>query len=109
MMEIFYIALTYFGLWVGVTGWFFALSRAIQLRDEEVEFNWVIKVPIWTFLVLGFVVDILFNWLIGTFIFMEFPREFVFTDRVQRQYRKGNKRAAFWVDVLNKIEPGHIL
>ena len=108
MIEILYLTLTFFGVWVGVTGWFFAMAHAIHLRDEGVEFTWMIKVPMYVYLVVGVLFDVAFNWLFGTLIFMEFPREFLFTHRVKRHKEDGNPKADRWVEILNKIEPGHV-
>ena len=104
------IITTLFLIWVGVTGWFFALSRAIMLRDAEQDdlLDWRIKVPIYVYLAIGVVFDVLFNWTFGTLIFRELPREFLFTSRVQRHADDDNPRADYWVRVLNIIEPGHV-
>ena len=62
--------------------------------------------------VLVLVVDVVWNAVIGSITFLEFPREFLFTTRVQRHYDESEgkrfKVAVFWAFVLNAIDDGHI-
>lgn len=100
--------------WWGVTGWFFALAHGAQLRDEGVEFGWIIKGGIYPFLATGVLFDVLFNLTWGSVIFRELPREFLFTQRVKRHLRekyhssRRGRIAREWQIRLNKVMPDHI-
>lgn len=100
--------------YVFVTGWFFAISYARMLQDKDVTFTWHIKAPLYFYLAVGAVADFIFNVLVATVIFVELPRELLFTDRVKRHVTKGNKRqyrfklAQYFKRTLNKIDPGHV-
>jgi len=107
-MTVLYIVLALLGIWWGVTGWFFALAKAAELKDAGAEFGWFIKGGIYPYLALGVIIDFLFNVIYGTIIFREWPRELLFTSRVKRHVRMGSKKGFEWRDTLNKIMPGHV-
>lgn len=98
--------------WVIVAGWFFAYARASELYYQGVQFKWTVKWPIYIFLAIGIVFDVLFNWTCGIIIFREIPKELFFTDRVKRHYTSSNTwrqaKAVEWATAINKIYPGHI-
>ncbi|TQE99435.1 MAG: hypothetical protein FKY71_08675 [Spiribacter salinus] len=54
------------------------------------------------------VLNFLFNTLVGSFIFLEWPRELQFTARIRRLWRAGDWRATRFAKVLNEGDPGHI-
>ena len=92
---------------------FMALStakRMLALDALPIE----MKLTAYALLVMGYPADILFNLIRGTIIFRELPREFLFSSRVQRHYKRigiDNERyrtAAYWAKVLNAADPGHI-
>ena len=57
------------------------------------------------------VVNILYNWTVGTLLFLELPREFMFTSRLKR-HKKGpdgqyKDFATYVCEELNIYDPGH--
>ena len=62
-------------------------------------------------LIVGYPADIVFNWTRGTIMFLEFPRELLFTSRIQRLiYDKGwrGEKAQEWAEIMNEVDPGHV-
>ncbi len=59
---------------------------------------------------VGLLSDVVFNLTWGTVIFREFPREWMFSDRVRRRMKlvPADRKAMYWSDILNAIDPGHI-
>ncbi|MEE9158967.1 MAG: hypothetical protein V3U60_11335 [Gammaproteobacteria bacterium] len=111
------------GSWLILGGTIFAYPTVVRLKDQRHEFSWVVIIPIFLFAVAGAIADIIFNALIGTWIFKELPRlEFrwqwafikfeLFTDRLKRHHygdsQKQKDRAAIWVWRVNMIDPGHV-
>lgn len=92
--------------WFILGGLFFAYPTIHRLSDQKDQFNWIIKVPLYSWLFIGVICDVIFNATWGTFIFREMPREWLFTQRLKRH--KADKRAANWVRWLNLIDPGHV-
>lgn len=107
-MILLYIVVGMIALWWGVTGWFFALAKAAELKEADVEFGWLIKGAIYPYLAIGVGVDFLFNMTWGTLIFREIPQELLFTARVKRHVRAGSDEGLEWQERLNKIMPGHV-
>ena len=71
--------------------WFFMMARLKNMGYNRKDisrffddFGPVVGTMTLTSLVLGVVSDVLFNWIVGSIIFREFPREFLFTQRVKR-------------------------
>lgn len=104
------IALAFVALYFGVTGCFVLVIHAKILRDAgRLNLFWTINVLPWA--VAGLVLDAAFNVTAGTVMFLELPREWLFSARVQRLYRKSGwrqKLAGFWARQLNQIDPTHI-
>ena len=100
------------GSWLILGGLFFAYPTVYRLKDDKDEFGWVVKVPLYMWLLIGVLADIIFNVILGTIIFRELPHETLFTDRVKRHWYGDNKkqkdRAFIWQWRLNKIDPGHV-
>ena len=60
-------------------------------------------------LVLVFLIEnLIYQVLIGSFIFWERPRHLQFTDRIQWMKDRGDPRVRPFVEVLNEHDPGHI-
>lgn len=96
---------------IGVTGWFFAYAHAMMLQKQNINFSRTIKIPLYIYLYAGVTMDVLFNVIVGSIIFREIPREWLFTTRVQRHvtaddWRRG--KAYNWAQKLNKVDPGHV-
>ena len=101
--------------WLILGGTIFAYPTVVRLKDQHAEFGWIVKVPIYLFIFLGALSDVVFNATWGTIIFRELPHEWLFTDRLKRHHYGGNAdnnkqrdRAAPWVRRVNLIDPGHV-
>lgn len=98
--------------WLILGGIFLAyptMRRLLKIKDE---LTWVVKVPMYMWFVIGLLADVAFNATWGTWIFKELPREFLFTERLQRHWYGDDKRmkraAAPWVRRVNLVDPGHV-
>ena len=87
---------------------YLAIMNAMRVRDQ-------IPWPAWFFLgpgvIIGVLFDVLLNAVVGTILFMDIPREWVFTKRLAR-YRKQDenskrgKLACFFCEkILNVFSP----
>lgn len=105
-MALLYVA----GLWFGATGCYVLVIHAKVLRDAgRLNLFWTINLLPWA--VVGLTLDASFNATVGTLMFAELPREWLFSARVQRHYRGGGWRrdiASWWGRQLNQIDPTHI-
>jgi len=86
------------------------VTHAKKLREQgNLNLFWTVCVAPWA--VLGLVLDVAFQMTFG-FMFLEPPREILFSGRVQRIVRTGSgwrlKLAAFWMRQLNAIDAEHI-
>jgi len=101
--------------WLILGGIFFAYPTVRRLKDQKDEFGWIVKVPIYLWILLGALSDVVFNVTWGSIIFRELPHEFFFTDRLKRHWYEDNTdnnkqrdRAVPWVRRVNLIDPGHV-
>jgi hypothetical protein len=99
------------GLWFGVTGCYVLVIHAKVLREAgRLNLFWTINVLPWA--VIGLTLDAAFNATAGTLMFLELPRELLFSSRVQRHYRGPAgwrlEIAEWWARQLNQIDPRHI-
>lgn len=108
--------------------WFFMMARLKNMgytrkdiRRYFTDFGYLVGTLTLLSLVVGAIADVLFNIVIGSLIFLEFPREGFFTDRVQRHYDdwkvttgaahqpdRREKKGKIWADRLNRIYAGHV-
>jgi len=67
--------------------------------------HWTIGIPV---LIVGIILDVILNVIVGSLLFKELPREFLFTARLDRQGRNGSKIAQ-WICrfILNPFDEGH--
>ena len=106
--------ISYFVLWYFATG--FALFRFRDRFENRLiwwTLNFIYQPVIWAFAII----DLLFNWVIGTFMFAEFPREFMFTERLRRWakielgddiYKNAKIKQAFYIcGLLGRSDPNH--
>lgn len=57
----------------------------------------------------GFVLaDVIYNLTVGSFLFWERPKEWLFTSRLQRLHDADVSATQRFVVVLNSLEPGHV-
>ena len=52
--------------------------------------------------------DFLYQVFVGTFLFLERPRDWLFTGRIARMDERGDPRAVRFKRVLNAIDEGHV-
>lgn len=102
---LYFVACFFVGLWA-----FIAVMHAKAIFANLTVFWKIVVAPL---AVIGLVLDwLFFNWLLGSLMFLELPRELLLTSRVKRHYRTsdGWRRdlATWWRRQLNLIDPGHI-
>ena len=95
--------------------WFFAVARWYKMKEDD---TWqyvprFIRYALLAGLVPGLVLDVIFNATWGSIDYREwFPQEWTFSERTQRIARDGDhprhRKALWWKEVLNHIEPDHI-
>lgn len=102
--------------WLYFVVWFFAVAKYLHMREDgtydEVPkfFRWCLFLG----LIPGLILDVIFNVTYGTVHFRELPKEWTFSQRVDRlldEAREGSRqhdRAVWWANVLNTIDPGHV-
>ena len=70
------------------------------------------KLVAYVWLPIGYLADVIFNVVAGTFTFRELPRELLFSSRVKRLARGRDgwrrERALRWMATLNDVDPDHI-
>jgi hypothetical protein len=54
------------------------------------------------------ILDVVYNIVVGSVLFWEWPKEWLFTTRVQRRVDQGDNHAIFIGHVLNRLDPNHI-
>lgn len=100
---VFALLLTWFVLANGFI--VYMASRAVLKRDEDI--HWFLKIPAAVMVVLGAPADVLFNWVAGSILFKEWPREGVFTTRCKRHKRGSpgwrRNKAIEWCRRMNKF------
>ena len=92
---------------------FTSLSTAKRLLDAGIDMPLDMKAVFYFLLIVGYPSDVLFNVFRGSWIFREFPREWLFSDRVQRHANgprgtREHRKAMYWAKILNVSDPGHI-
>ena len=106
--------LTWVGVWLYFVVWFFAVARWLAMKEQGT-WDQVPRFFRWSLiagLVPGLLVDIAYNVVYGSYLFRERPHEWTFSERVGRHVKESTgrdyRRALWWANVLNTIEPGHI-
>lgn len=99
------------GYVLALVTWLFylAATNLIRIRKQLTGFAMVNGYILVT---IGLILDTLLNVFVGTLIFLELPKEFLFTPRLQRQKKSSSKwRAATanWIcaNLLNPFDPDH--
>lgn len=94
-------------LWLATVYMFPSCVHAKRMWEEgRLDLFWKVHYVVG---VLAFILlDAAFNLFYGTLIFRERPREWLFSSRVQRLVRAGNKHALVWAGRLNAVDEGHI-
>ena len=69
------------------------------------------KLVAYPFVFLGYILDIVYNIVVGTITFRDFPKELLFTSRLIRYKEQGKgwryDKAALFGAELNKYDEGH--
>lgn len=99
-----------------ILGWFVGLWAFVAVMHAKARYSdltlfWKINLAPLAF--IGLIVDwLVFNWVFGTIMFLEVPKELLLTSRVKRHYRESKgwrlRVATWWRRNLNIIDPGHI-
>lgn len=63
---------------------FYTSVMALRLAKKENKLTGAAKFFGYQLLFVGLIVDVIFNWVIGTISFLEFPKEALFTGRCER-------------------------
>jgi hypothetical protein len=82
-----------------------------HLWESGTKFTLFWKVAIIPWAVVGISLDIAFNVVCGTLMYLELPHELMFTARCKRHKADPKWRgevARWWARQLNQIEPGHV-
>jgi hypothetical protein len=91
-----YVILALYSLTIST--WLFYLA-IMSLRRKKNDLSLTAKILAYQLLPAGLILDTLFNWLVGTICFVEFPRECLFTARCDRWLKAitwRGKVARFW-------------
>lgn len=87
--------------------WFAAMFKHREFLEQRVVYYTIGWILVWAFLIA----DFLFNVIIGSIIFIELPREILFTSRLKRKKREGSVDeqaiARRICATLNLFDPGH--
>jgi hypothetical protein len=97
-------------LWLAVHYAFVAVMHANAERKRgELSTYWL--VTLLPLAVVGVLLDVAFNLTFGTVMYLELPRELLFTARCQRHFRGQGRRqrlAAWWAKQLNQFDADHV-
>ena len=94
------------GSWIVLGALFLGYPTVQRLKEHRDQLGWISKVPVYFALFFGILADVIFNATWGTVVFREWPKEWTFSERLQRHVN--NPRAAKWIFRVNLIDPGHI-
>jgi len=100
-----------FGIfWLTSLTWIFYLA-IMNLKKEKKNLRLGAKILGYPMLILGFFLDVMFNIIVGSIMFLEFPRikELLFTARVSRHNDsptwRGNVARWFCTHLLDQFDP----
>lgn len=95
--------LAFFWAWVPLLVAFALIIRV----EKRVAGTWLYP-PLFILIGIPFLVaDTLYNWTIGTIFWREWPREWLYTDRLIRKKAEGDAEAFRQCEILNRYDPGH--
>lgn len=95
-----------------ITTWLFYLAL-MNIKRNWKKISWPVRilaaVPI---AIVGIIIDVVMNLVVGTLFFVELPHEWVFTDRVKRHKAESwnwRNRLAHWFcnNILDPFDPDH--
>ena len=91
--------------------YFSILFLVLTKMKYQKKFEWKF-IPIYPFAWLFLLIDVLFNYTVGTFLFLELPKENLFTARLKRHKNNDKNHDyrdfAFYIcGLLNRYDKGH--
>jgi len=102
-----FVYILFYGTWLFYVAFMHIKEHEHQVKDK-IGALWY---GLWPFFILALIMDVLFNFVIGTMIFLEIPRELLFTSRCQRHLKSSGWRLrnAHFVCtyLLNPFDEGH--
>ena len=98
--------------WLSFVPMFVAVMKGKELKKKKLKLSWFFAIPVYLCAVIGWPIDVVvYNWVIGTWVFKEFPRELTFTSRINRHLEGGHyrrkRKAEWWAEHGNRWAPGH--
>lgn len=98
-------AVTFFTFWVTSP---MLIAFAIVMRLDKALQGKKLWYPAALFIGLPFyILDVLYNWIIGTIIWGELPKEWTYTSRLKRMKARGEEEAFRQCLILSKYDPDH--
>jgi len=98
-------AVVFFTFWVTSP---MIIAFAIVMRFDRWLKGTIFWYPAALFLGLPFlVIDVIYNAIIGTVIWLELPREWTYTQRLKKLKARGEQEAFRQCRVLSKFDPNH--
>lgn len=101
------------GIYVlGLSTWLYYLAITNLIKHRK-QLSGFAKFNGYILVLVGLILDVSVNWIIGTIVFVEIPREFLFTERLQRHKKRPvsswRHKLANWLcnNLLNPFDPGH--
>lgn len=105
-MKILY-SILFIYLFMGFT-WFWYLA-VMHLKHNKDKINSSAKFFGYPWILFAYITDVLFNWIVGTILFIEIPKEFLFTARVSRHIKNSGWRyrlaVFFCKNLLDPFDP----
>lgn len=104
------------GFYIG----FLVYAAVWQAKERGEKIHWLTWLMVAPVIVVGYLVDVVWNWTLGSLLFLEPPWtvkgnafSLTFTRRLNRHYDANNnswrgKQARFWAQLLNPFDPGHV-
>ncbi len=98
--------------WLAFIPFFVTVMKGKELRKKGYTLHWFFAIPVYVCAILGYPIDVIvFNWIMGSWIFRERPHELTFTSRVKRHLKGSNisrrRKAEWWAEHGNRWAPGH--
>ena len=102
-----FLYLLFYGTWIFYTA-FMHIKKYKEVLKNKIGIIWYGLAPIF---IIGLLMDVLFNFIIGTLYFREIPQELLFTARCSRHIKGSGiqlARATFVCNyLLNPFDEGH--
>jgi len=95
----------FFWFWPTLFFWYILHLLMYVHKNHRGRWFWYALLPLGAaFLVL----DVAYNWLIGSITWLELPQEWTYTQRLIRKKREGVEGWQAPARILNKIDPNHV-